>query len=746
MRMGPTIRMFRANARSIQVTRAISLWERFIGGIGLTLTLVGLVLFSVNMPLQDGNWVPGMPAPLLIATLGGAAGWAMHQRGWTTRRAVTTAGAVGLLLTVYVGTATAEGVSITIRTFRAVEDVVQWVAAISTEETQAGTIEFAMFLTLSIWLLCLSAVWLALRHAHGWTTVLLGGVVLAFALSNLPEGLGWRLGIFMATSVMLLIHLSTVRRIEGWRGRGAVFDARTVLAQSGIVLAVALLVTAAVAALPTPSVAPLGVISRSLDDTANEIGAQFSRLFSALPSRRVYQTITFDHATQFQGNPELTDTLLFIVSGPRAYWRARSYGVYTGSGWETAEDSEFVPFDDIAPPDDRRFAPRTNAFRVAAATDTLFSGGLPVEFDEPAEALTTPTSGPGAVQVRFSKGREFFPTRVNLSYVSTGIESIAAPLELRRAGDEYPEWTQAYLQLPDTLPDRVRVLAEALTANEESPFDKAVAIRNYLRRVPYNLDITAPPDDADGVDHFLFSIQQGYCDYYASAAAVLMRAAGIPSRYVLGYAPGRLNTTLGVYEVLELNYHSWVEAYFPGFGWVSFEPTPPTAIEFGGLDIGDSPLLTDDIDIGELGEILEDEEDESFNIDFTPRREIPAWVVALLAIAGAIAVATPVLLWREWWWKLGALPRSDELFAKMCRLGAAVGLRKRPEQTPLEYAATLSAAMPAQQWQVQRIARAYILHRYAPGRVPLSDLRDAEWSWSSLRWAMIKRLFRVQPA
>ena len=142
----------------------------------------------------------------------------------------------------------------------------------------------------------------------------------------------------------------------------------------------------------------------------------------------------------------------------------------------------------------------------------------------------------------------------------------------------------------------------------------------------------------------------------------------------------------------------------------------------------------------------EDEDEEAFTIDFTPRRELPAWVVALLAIAGALVVATPVLLWREWWWKLGRLPRSDELFAKMCRLGAALGLRKRPEQTPLEYAAMLSEAIPAQRRQIQRITRAYVMRRYASGRVPLSDLRDAEWSWGSLRWAMFKRFFRVRPA
>ena len=218
--------VFPASMRYVGTVNAVSLWERFIGGIGLTLTLVGLVLLSVVMPLREGNWAPGMPSPLLVAVMGGTAGWTVYQLDWTVRRVIVNGGIVGVLLTVYAAASTAPGFPITVRAFNAARDIVQWMAAIPTEETQAGVIEFAMFLTLSVWLLCLFGVWWALRNAHGWTTVLFGGVVLAFALSNLPGGLGWRLGIFMASAVMLLIHLNAVRRIEEWRGRRAVFDAQ----------------------------------------------------------------------------------------------------------------------------------------------------------------------------------------------------------------------------------------------------------------------------------------------------------------------------------------------------------------------------------------------------------------------------------------------------------------------------------------------------------------------------------------
>ena len=723
--------------------RAVLLWERFVGGDGLTLTLLSLALFSVALPLQQGNWAPGMPPPLLVAALGGASGYAMNRLGWSGLRTSLAGAGAGLALAVVAGASVAEGAGVPARLANAFADLADWAAAVPTDETRAGLVEFAMFLTLVAWGFAVSGAWLALRRAHGWTTVLLGGVMTAFALSHLGGWLVLRLAVFMTASAALLIHLSAARRMAGWRARGAAFDSRSTLAHSGVILGLGLAVTAFAAVLPAPSAAPLGAAARALDGAAQTASAHFARLFSALPARRDYHTITFEERTRFQGEPNFYEELLFTVQGPPTYWRARTYAVYTGEGWATAPGAGYAPFQDVPAPEGISRARQTHAFRVAAATDTLFTGGLPAAFDRPAEGMTAEGAGPGAMQARFSEGREYFPTRVNLSYVSTGLESTASPFQLRRAGEEYPAWTDAYLQLPETLPGRVRGLAASITEGAENPYDAALAVRDYVIGVPYRLDIGPPPEGADGVDHFLFESREGYCDYHASAAAVLLRAAGIPSRYVLGYATGAFDPASGAYEVTGLNYHAWVEAHFPGYGWIPFEPTPPSAIEFGGQGLGPPPVLAEQPEI-EFGEIPEDEDEAGFAVDFAPRREIPAWVIGLLGIAAALAAAAPVAAWRQWWWKLGRLPRADELFAKMARLGAAAGVQKRPQQTPREYADALAAEAPSRAREIGQVAAAYELRRYAPGRVPLGALRDAERAWESLRWAMLRRAFRLR--
>ena len=76
------------------------------------------------------------------------------------------------------------------------------------------------------------------------------------------------------------------------------------------------------------------------------------------------------------------------------------------------------------------------------------------------------------------------------------------------------------------------------TATEATPYDRARAIELYLRTIPYSLDVPIPPAEHDVVDYFLFDLRRGYCDYYATAMAMLPRAAGLPAHVAVGYAAG----------------------------------------------------------------------------------------------------------------------------------------------------------------------------------------------------------------
>ncbi len=97
----------------------------------------------------------------------------------------------------------------------------------------------------------------------------------------------------------------------------------------------------------------------------------------------------------------------------------------------------------------------------------------------------------------------------------------------------------------------------------------------YLRRnFRYTLNLTGAPG-RDPLAHFLFETKAGHCEYFASAMAVMLRTIGVPSREVNGFLPGEYNDLAGDYIVRASDAHSWVEAYFPGIGWTTFDPTPP---------------------------------------------------------------------------------------------------------------------------------------------------------------------------
>jgi transglutaminase-like putative cysteine protease len=150
----------------------------------------------------------------------------------------------------------------------------------------------------------------------------------------------------------------------------------------------------------------------------------------------------------------------------------------------------------------------------------------------------------------------------------------ATPAELRAARRDYPlQITGQYLRLP-SLDARVPHLAAQITRSAGNDFDKAVAIENHLRtRFGYTLQLPQTPVK-DPIANFLFERKQGHCEYFASSMAVMLRTIGIPSRVVTGFRSDEFNDLTGNYVVRAKDAHAWVEAYFPGYGWQTFDPTP----------------------------------------------------------------------------------------------------------------------------------------------------------------------------
>jgi protein-glutamine gamma-glutamyltransferase len=147
--------------------------------------------------------------------------------------------------------------------------------------------------------------------------------------------------------------------------------------------------------------------------------------------------------------------------------------------------------------------------------------------------------------------------------------------DLRAAGAAYPRYMDpAYLRLPASLDPRIPRLAQQISASAGNNYDKALALETYLRtHFDYTLQLsrTVPHDP---LANFLFERKQGHCEYFASSMAVMLRSLGIPARIVNGFRTGEFNDLTSQYVIRASNAHSWVEAFFPGYGWIDFDPTP----------------------------------------------------------------------------------------------------------------------------------------------------------------------------
>jgi transglutaminase-like putative cysteine protease len=160
------------------------------------------------------------------------------------------------------------------------------------------------------------------------------------------------------------------------------------------------------------------------------------------------------------------------------------------------------------------------------------------------------------------------------SYEGTSDIATPTPAELRTAGHEYPrQISAAYLNLPP-LDERIAALAAKITGSATNDYDRAASIENNLRtHYGYTLELPRTKEK-DPIANFLFERKQGHCEYFASSMAVMLRTLGIPSRVVNGFRSDEFNDITGNYVVRAKDAHAWVEAYFPGYGWQMFDPTP----------------------------------------------------------------------------------------------------------------------------------------------------------------------------
>ncbi|MBI2853967.1 MAG: hypothetical protein HYX87_03485 [Chloroflexi bacterium] len=316
----------------------------------------------------------------------------------------------------------------------------------------------------------------------------------------------------------------------------------------------------------------------------------------------------------------------------------------------------------------------------------------------------------------------------------------SGPDVLRAAGDKYPGWVvDRYLQLPSMLPQRVRDLAVEITRVVSTPYDKAVAIETYLRKnIPYSLMIDPPPYNRDAVDYFLFDARKGYCDYFASAMAVMLRATGVPARVASGYAPGE-QTKDGTFLVRDRNAHSWPQVYFPGHGWVEFEPTPSQPLR--PITSGEQQ---DDQSSPDAVGGQETTEDEQLGLNLSKELPFGGGTGGGGLFAGALWLLLPtglvLSLFCAWRWMVSRPASPQAAYQRLYLAGLLVGIPAKATETPYEYARSLGAVWPEVKDQVWEIIDTYVRYSYGGPNAVHVDGSRIRSTWREVTSMLLKRL------
>jgi transglutaminase-like putative cysteine protease len=478
-----------------------------------------------------------------------------------------------------------------------------------------------------------------------------------------------------------------------------------------------------------------------------------------------------------------------IMTSQRTYWRGESKSFYTGFGWldsDAEEDPPVVAFDgeplpvyawEPEPPVGKTVQVRQQVtvygevipfpvlFGAPGITSVKLGSEAAASYGNAADGAS---SGNGAaadgqpvhVGIWLSRQGELY--RINDEYPRTYTVESAVPVTDEEGwrsvtqdafdalyADNLERWAP-YLQLPDTLPERVRRLAEDIAAEAETPYDKVKNIEQYLKTAfPYsNRPDWSKGQSEDFVDRFLFEIREGYCDYFSTAMAVMVRSIGLPARWVKGFKTGINELELrmpgmvpedyvqnargeGVYIVRNADAHSWVEVYFPGYGWIPFEPTSG----FTMPDVAEPESAAET-----MAPVLPDAMSETGGSAAEETGSIVSLAVAVLAAVLAAAAGLYRLLGRTAGWaavrnRLHPFGGRPQRSLNEAALGEAVrilkwlarkGFPREPHETVREAVVRWTARNGRLKPDFERLAAVVERARYSPDGVTADDVAALE--------------------
>jgi transglutaminase-like putative cysteine protease len=745
--------------------------------------LVGFMALMMALAIDDTAWVIGdsdLTDFLWIATLGGAlAGFLGAKVGWN-RWVAHALGAsfAAVLMPLLVGQVLAETLGLGSTSlgwqFHATADQAAraWddLVVLKLQQTRAIG-HYLLVLGLLCWGTAQFAASAVFRHHRPLSAVVvMGAVLVANMAATLHEQIFYLI-LFSIAALLLLARLHALDEQATW-ARRRIGDPATVgsIYLRGGAAFIAAAVLGAFVLTATATSKPLEGAWEDLKPWLLDVSSAIQRFLPTLEDSRGIGGVRFGSSATISGNWTTDSGLAMTVErtpgdDTHYYWRVITFDRYVDTGWEwgdppgtnklpvpAGEELLEESFDRVLTPGTKDVSFRITPFDLAGSY--VASPLTPLTIDRDA-ALEGTTDGAFFQAVEVSGRNPYVITaRVPLLGDEDGGQT---QNKLRVAGRAYPEEIKdRYLQTTPTAvgPEARQILDDVLLKLKqdglsENPYDLAAGIARELssRRFEYDpsvLDIHAQCGDLSTSECFA-TFKKGYCQHYATLMTVLLRARGVPARFVEGFLPGDLNERTGVEQVLNSGAHAWTEVYFPGTGWVAFDSTPSSVNASEPLPSG-RPQSAPPSLIPSLLPFPRDDElpSRSPGSLVPPGGRDGGIGPGGIALIGFVLVLTLVLLVAFLLWRRGprGIMSPDGAWTGIGRLAGRFGYGPRPTQTTYEYATALADVLPGIGPELQTVATAKVEVAYG-GRVLGDDrLRAIRDAYAKLRVRLLRLFFR----
>ncbi len=742
---------------------------------GLLLLLALVMGWAVAAAVERSQWVPdteGRLVPALAITT--MLGWLFIVAGFSRLAYLTAsvpATVVALLLWTPSPLTGARATS---------EALFRWLQALPDQTNLLLLIGLLlMFALTGLW-----TSWWIFRRRNGLVALLPTGTILAVEIINdiIPGPIFFTI-VWLTAAASVLLRLNFVALKEGWRQRRVPHAADTgwTFAEVGIEATVAILAVAFLILPPLSSADISGVLIPGVvhADSFHPFG------IGSGPQSGTIGSVGYSELIRPGSQLTAKSKTVMLVTGDTPtfypYWRGIALAGWDGIQWYPLPSVRDLPVrqqpllaagatlprDDL--PSTQRIQVLHNTFRVLVPLEqTVFSAGEILSVNQPTRvrgimtSVGTPLTGslPALVNVPGDNttiatfdtvDQILFAKRMQPPYNFSVTEAIpnVDVQDLQAAGTDYPAWVAPYLALYQTghiastgRDAEIAALAQSIvrTAGASTPYDQAKAIESWFidqakkGLFTYMLKPPTAPPGVRPLDYFLFDSKKGFCQDFSTAMNVMLRTLGIPSRQMSGFSQGVLDDKTRQFFVNAVEAHSWVEVFFPAYGWIPFEPTPD-----GTNGPINRPLTRDQLntpaDVAPTGAArippnlrepegaaLSGNAGAPFSDIWRPMLVVAGGLFLLLGVAALLAL--------RWLLVARDLPR---IWRRLLFLGDRLKVPRHTGDTPEEFGGRLATSLPPLDEEVRRLATLYTRASFREGGLSADELAAARAAWSRIR-------------